>query len=63
MRAGWLADKAKLGALRDYSDAPKKRTRVSKVTLKAGVSEQKKTSGHPGRTHKERADVITKLNP
>jgi len=58
-----LTDKAKLGALRDYSDAPKKRTLVLKVTLKAGASEQKKTSGHPGRTHTARADVITRLNP
>jgi hypothetical protein len=29
-----LTDKTKLGALRDYADAPKKRARVSKVTLR-----------------------------
>jgi hypothetical protein len=62
MRSAWRTRQS-LALFATIRTRLKKRMRVSKVTLKAGASEQKTTSGHPGRTHRERAYVITKLNP
>jgi hypothetical protein len=57
-----LTDMAKLGAFRDFADAPKKSKGIKAYRYKAGISEEKKTSGHPVRTHSERTDALTKLN-